>query len=222
MDNYTIKGGDGNEYGPVSETVIRQWVNQGRANGQTQTRKNDGDYMPLSSYPEVADLFGGSATPADTLSPGPVGFESAAPAGFEAPSYGAYGGDAGTDNPLVTQLMEPIAKAGFWLKFMAIIQIIAGIFTAITVIGLLFAWLPIWMGILMWQIANRAKEAAISGDRLSGESAQNKTKTLFIIMGVITLLYFLFTIGYIVLIFALGLSDPDFLRQFEQFEHSNY
>jgi hypothetical protein len=53
---YTIVGGDGQRYGPVSADQLRQWVAQGRANGQTLTYREGGDWKPLSTYPEFADL----------------------------------------------------------------------------------------------------------------------------------------------------------------------
>jgi uncharacterized membrane protein len=38
---YTIVGGDGNEYGPVTEDAIRQWIAEGRANSGTLFKEVD-------------------------------------------------------------------------------------------------------------------------------------------------------------------------------------
>ena len=55
---FKIMGGDGREYGPVSGTVIRQWVAEGRANGQTRVAaEGTGDWKNLADFPEFADLF---------------------------------------------------------------------------------------------------------------------------------------------------------------------
>ena len=66
---YKVIGADGKEYGPVSAEQLRQWIQQGRANLQTQVRlENSTEWRPLGSLPD----FG---TPADTPPPLAVGQE---------------------------------------------------------------------------------------------------------------------------------------------------
>jgi hypothetical protein len=57
---YKIIGGDGKEYGPISAEQIRQWVAQGRANGQTKVQKEGGDFQPLANHPELAAFLVGA------------------------------------------------------------------------------------------------------------------------------------------------------------------
>lgn len=59
---FTIIGADGKEYGPVSAEKLREWIASGRANAQTQCRR-EGEiaWSTLGSLPEFAGLFGGSA-----------------------------------------------------------------------------------------------------------------------------------------------------------------
>jgi hypothetical protein len=65
---YKIIGGDGKEYGPVSADQLRQWVNEGRANGQTQVQPEGGTgWQGLGTVAEFADLFG--AVPAPSSAP---------------------------------------------------------------------------------------------------------------------------------------------------------
>ncbi len=55
---YKIIGGDQQEYGPVTAEQIRQWVAEGRANGQTLARaEGSAEWKPLSALPEFADVF---------------------------------------------------------------------------------------------------------------------------------------------------------------------
>ena len=72
---YKIRGGDGKEYGPVSADTLRDWVNQGRASGQTFVLA-DGttEWKTLSARPEFAALF---AAPL----PGMTGAAGSVPAG---------------------------------------------------------------------------------------------------------------------------------------------
>lgn len=55
---YTILGGDGKQYGPVTADALRQWVNEGRANRNTQIRPEGSEqWQSLASVPEFAPLF---------------------------------------------------------------------------------------------------------------------------------------------------------------------
>lgn len=59
---FTIIGADGKEYGPVTADKIREWIAAGRANAQTQVRREgDAAWAPLGSLPEFAGAF--AATP---------------------------------------------------------------------------------------------------------------------------------------------------------------
>nr|WP_281398124.1 DUF5362 family protein [Ruficoccus amylovorans] len=135
------------------------------------------------------------------------------------------GGGSNIQEAAVIALSEPLAKSGFWLKLMAVLQFLyAGIYIIGSFgIGIIFAWLPIWMGVLMWQAANRARDAALSGDLMTAITAQNKIKLLIIIMGVITLLSIVLALLFIVFIGVIGASSPNFLEEFrQQLEQNRY
>ncbi|MDP2136975.1 MAG: DUF4339 domain-containing protein, partial [Candidatus Didemnitutus sp.] len=59
---FTIIGADGKEYGPVSTDQLREWIGSGRANAQTQCRR-EGEmaWSTLGSLPDFAAAF--TATP---------------------------------------------------------------------------------------------------------------------------------------------------------------
>ena len=57
---YKIIGADQKEYGPITADQVRQWMAEGRANGQTQARLDDGPWKPLSTFPEFAQTPGAS------------------------------------------------------------------------------------------------------------------------------------------------------------------
>lgn len=67
---YKIIGADGKEYGPITADVLRQWIQQGRANAQTRVlAPGASEWRLLSDFPEFADLLGPKTTP---LSPPPL------------------------------------------------------------------------------------------------------------------------------------------------------
>ncbi|HEU6448816.1 MAG TPA: DUF4339 domain-containing protein [Verrucomicrobiae bacterium] len=58
MANYTIIGGDGKQYGPITDTDVRKWFAEGRLNAQTMMKEeSDAEFRPLSAFPEFAGLF---------------------------------------------------------------------------------------------------------------------------------------------------------------------
>ncbi|MCS7337211.1 MAG: DUF4190 domain-containing protein [Verrucomicrobiae bacterium] len=78
---YRIIGADGREYGPVPETVLRQWIAEGRVNGQTRALlEGTAEWKPLSAFPAFADL----AAPPPIRPPQPPAVQSF-PTGASAP-----------------------------------------------------------------------------------------------------------------------------------------
>ena len=65
--NYKIIGGDQREYGPIASEQLRQWVAEGRANGQSMVQPEGATgWLPLASFPDLASAL--AAAPG----PGPV------------------------------------------------------------------------------------------------------------------------------------------------------
>lgn len=53
---YRVLGSDGNEYGPVSAEVLRQWIAQGRASAKTSVQaEGSSEWQSLGSVPEFAE-----------------------------------------------------------------------------------------------------------------------------------------------------------------------
>jgi hypothetical protein len=65
---YRIVGADQKEYGPISAEQLRQWISEGRANGQTLVKFEDGPWKPLSAFPEFAAVLPASVPPPLTAS----------------------------------------------------------------------------------------------------------------------------------------------------------
>jgi hypothetical protein len=64
---YKIIGADQKEYGPISADQLRQWIAEGRVNGQTQAcAEGTQEWKPLAMFPE----FGFTAAPVAAAIPG--------------------------------------------------------------------------------------------------------------------------------------------------------
>lgn len=61
---FTIIGADGKEYGPVTAEKLREWIASGRANAQTQCRREgETAWSTLGSLPEFAAAFSSPPPP---------------------------------------------------------------------------------------------------------------------------------------------------------------
>ena len=64
LPDYQVMGEDGQEYGPVADDQIRQWVAEGRLERKTPVKTADSrDWVFLESLPEFAGLFVPPAPP---------------------------------------------------------------------------------------------------------------------------------------------------------------
>lgn len=70
---YTIIGGDGKQYGPISEADLGKWIAEGRLNALSMAKaESDAEFRPLSTFPEFAHLFGVPAAISGGIAP-PLG-----------------------------------------------------------------------------------------------------------------------------------------------------
>jgi hypothetical protein len=104
-----------------------------------------------------------------------------------------------TASPSIKDVSQPLATGSGWMKFVGIIFIIQGAITALTIVGIVIAWLPIWIGVLLMQSAGAIERAQLSGDASALKESLAKLRTYFVIQGVlylvgivITVLYFMF------------------------------
>ena len=64
MATYTIIGGDGKEYGSVTEEQLHRWIAEGRASANTQVRGEGAtEWKSLAEFPELAAALKGAAPP---------------------------------------------------------------------------------------------------------------------------------------------------------------
>jgi hypothetical protein len=114
-------------------------------------------------------------------------------------SYVPTAPDAGMNARAIRDIGQPLASAGGWMKFIGIMFIIQGVLTALTIVGILIAWLPIWIGVLLLQSAGAAQRSQIQNDAAALIESLSRLKTYFVIQGVLYLvgialavLYFMF------------------------------
>ncbi len=105
----------------------------------------------------------------------------------------------------VRLLSSPLYNNKGWIKFFGIMNIIYGVFAAVTLVGILFAWLPIWLGILINGAANNIERAYLAGDQQAMLHAQKKLSTYFVINAILVLVGLVFVGIILVVVFTTGL-----------------
>ena len=98
------------------------------------------------------------------------------------------------ENNLVKTLSLPLYQSRGWMKLLGVLMILYGALVALSIVGIIVAWLPIWMGILLFQSAAAAEEAQINNSADELLSALRRLKTYFTIMGILTLIGLLFSL----------------------------
>lgn len=92
-----------------------------------------------------------------------------------------------------------------WVKFYGIMNIIGGALAALTIIGIIFAWLPIWMGVILVQAANRATNANLTNNPKELVYMLDRFRLYFVINGIVILITIA---GVILSLIIFGISIP--------------
>ena len=106
------------------------------------------------------------------------------------------------DIDIIRKMSHPIYEARGWMKFIGILAIFSGITAIFSIIGILICWLPIWMGILLFQAGTKIENAQLDGNADEFLKSLKKIKTYFLINGIILLIGVVITI--LLIIFARG------------------
>ena len=105
----------------------------------------------------------------------------------------------------------PLFEARRWMKLLGGIALLMGFWLILSIAGILIAWLPIWLGALLFQSARAAERAHLHGDQESLIRALQKLKTCFAVTGGIFLLVLVVVIVFTLALVAGSLSGTHLL-----------
>ncbi len=74
-----------------------------------------------------------------------------------------------------------------WVKLLGVAHMIVGVLQALSVVGLVVAWLPIWLGVLLFQAGNRAAQVATAHRPQDLLETMRKLRLFFVIQGIVLL-----------------------------------
>ena len=111
----------------------------------------------------------------------------------------AFGSMPTSENETVRRVIRPLDESRGWMKLLAVMLYVVGGVYAITIIGLLVAWLPIWMGYLLWKSAAAAEAANVTGNENDAIESLGRLKTLFTIQGILAIISIGFTLLWLII-----------------------
>ncbi|HHQ42227.1 MAG TPA: hypothetical protein ENK20_08045 [Chromatiales bacterium] len=85
-------------------------------------------------------------------------------------------------------VLAPLMEARTWMKVLAVLAIIDGVLMVFSIWGILVAWLPIWLGVVLFQAAT-ALDRAEGGDGGAAAQAMGKLKTFFTVAGIAAIVF---------------------------------
>jgi len=98
------------------------------------------------------------------------------------------------EKALVQELSIPIYQSKGWMKFLGVMLIIDGVICIFTIVGILWCWLLIWLGVLLFKAAGSVELAQLHGEKLQLIESLRKIKTFFVINGVLMLIGLIFMV----------------------------
>lgn len=90
---------------------------------------------------------------------------------------------------LIREISLPLFQAKLWMKLVGVVSIVIGILIAMSIVGILVAWLPIWMGVILYRAGSSVEAALHTGDRQALLQGLRQLRLFFTVMGVLVLLW---------------------------------
>lgn len=89
---------------------------------------------------------------------------------------------------LVREISYPLTRAAGWMKFLGIVMIIYGALAALSIVGIIIAWLPIWIGLLLIKASNNVQKATQTGNKYYFINSLQHLNNYFTITGILLII----------------------------------
>jgi hypothetical protein len=95
---------------------------------------------------------------------------------------------------LVSRLTDPLYHSRFWINLFAACLIVYGALITVTGIGVLVAWIPLWIGVLLILTTKSIKAAYTGRDEKALLKSLNRLKSIFTILGLASVMLIVATV----------------------------
>lgn len=98
------------------------------------------------------------------------------------------------EQALIKEVSLPLFQSKTWLKVLGVAMIVQGIITALTIVGIIICWLPIWLGAILFQAAGAIENAQQNGSKPHFMVSMSKLRLFFMINGILMLIMIAFVV----------------------------
>ena len=99
-------------------------------------------------------------------------------------------------------VLKPLINNRKWLNIIGFISIGSGILYIISIVGILVCWIPIWLGVLLFQTSSNLEKFEISGNEEDATLGLEKLVLFFKFIAIVLIASLV--ISLIVVVFAAG------------------
>jgi hypothetical protein len=92
------------------------------------------------------------------------------------------------------QYLQPLYRANGWIKFVGVMSIIVGALSVLSISGIIIAWLPIWMGIILVSTSNLLDKSSRSHDEQALSESFEKMGKYFKLSGIFIIVMIILSI----------------------------
>lgn len=107
-------------------------------------------------------------------------------------------------------VLQPLLEIRGWMRFLAWLAIAAGALQCLSIVGVLWGWIPIWIGVLLLRSVERLERGQTAGDANDLRAGVQSLATAIQVKAVLALIGLLVTalvfVGMIVFAVALALG----------------
>jgi hypothetical protein len=206
MQWYYAKGG--NQVGPLEDHAFHELVRSGDIAADTPVwREGMPNWLP---YGQVSGRAPAAPKQKLVLARDTGGGDAGAEAARTDSAGQALVSAARVTDADSAALLEPLYRSRKWMRLIGILAIIGGALQALTVVGLIVAWLPIWIGVLLTGAAKYLQLANETGDPIAAVSAMDKLRLYFKVLGVMAVIGLV--LGLVGMVLAFMLPAVAFMR----------
>lgn len=84
----------------------------------------------------------------------------------------------------INSLVTPLYKSLLWIRLFAACLIFYGALSTVTGVGVLVAWIPMWIGVLLFLTSRSISRAYRDSDEQAFVQMISRLKTIFTILGI--------------------------------------
>ena len=104
------------------------------------------------------------------------------------------------------ELLKPLINNRKWLNIVGVIAIGTGFLYIVSIVGILVCWIPIWLGVLLFQTSSNLEKFELSGNEENATLGLAKLVLFFKFVAIVSIASLV--ISLIVVVFAVGRIGP--------------